>query len=910
MLNRGQTFKPSGETTMTVGEELTPGRGFVEGFVRELIPFAAVVAQFGLIVLVVQDWQLESVSLSRLLDLAFVGFVIHHLLPLRLRLPFFAGLSLVAVITGVGHLGPNVIAGWIHGTSAISSMRYQLAPGLTLIGIGLGLIGICHLPIRFGARVGLVAVGGAGLAIMRAHSQWFPDIAEMWVILGSMFMFRLMIYLYDLKHRTVPFSPARAISYFFMLPNVCFPLFPVVDYKTFCSTYYNEDWARIYQTGLKWMFRGVIQLLLYRLVYQYAPLDVYKLSSALDVAGCMLGMYLLYLRISGTFHLIIGLLLMFGFNLPETHHLYYLATSFTDFWRRINIYWKEFVMKLFFYPTHFKLRKMGTVGALSVATLVTFVATWLLHSWQWFWIRGKPLFNWKDFSFWIILGVLVLVTAIYETTWGRKRTLTPSRLTLSRRLVLGLEAGAVFLLMCILWSFWTCQSWAEFQTLMDAASKPTWRDIAIILAVFAIVCVSGMLWGRSSRETSEGRSTTATSGPFHFWHSAIAVTAGSICLLAGPLVATWTIPSTKGLIARIHNDVLNARDMTQQRRGYYEELDVGQMDNRRWRQAKMAQVGQAGQLATRWGEAEMSDGWDDGKKVFYRDRSDFLLREIVPSVSTILGGAPITSNRLGMRDREYQKAKPKNTYRMVLLGSSHEQGTGVKEDKTYENLVENSFNRELPDPRFARYEILNLSVGGYSVLQRLLRLEQEGFEYQPDVALLSMGAVDGQFLVEHLRKALTRGIVPPVGYRELLEHVAREAGVHGGMPNVMIERRLLRYVTEINEWAFRRFAQQCAQRGVRPLVIYRPGPIDFEGLEPTGRREVLRLARAAGLEVIDLSPAFNSVADRGQLVLAEWDHHTNALGHRLLAEKLYEGLAPLLRTRSPITSSSDKYLLP
>jgi hypothetical protein len=66
---------------------------------------------------------------------------------------------------------------------------------------------------------------------------------------------------------------------------------------------------------------------------------------------------------------------MFGFNLPETHHLYYLATSFTDFWRRINIYWKDFVMKLFFYPTHFKLRKMGPIRAMSVATLVTFLAT-------------------------------------------------------------------------------------------------------------------------------------------------------------------------------------------------------------------------------------------------------------------------------------------------------------------------------------------------------------------------------------------------------------------------------------------------------------------------------------------------------------------------------------------------------
>ena len=114
------------------------------------------------------------------------------------------------------------------------------------------------------------------------------------------------------------------------------------------------------------------------------------------------------------------------------------------------------------------------------------------------------------------------------------------------------------------------------------------------------------------------------------------------------------------------------------------------------------------------------------------------------------------------------------------------------------------------------------------------------------------------------------------------------------MPDVMIERRLQPYVTEIYEWTFRRLAQQCAQRGVRPLVIYRPAPVDFEGLEPSGRSEMVRLARAAKLEVIDLSPAFDSVVDRNTLMLAKWDQHTNALGHRLLADKLYDDLIPLL----------------
>jgi len=184
---------------------------------------------------------------------------------------------------------------------------------------------------------------------------------------------------------------------------------------------------------------------------------------------------------------------------------------------------------------------------------------------------------------------------------------------------------------------------------MDAASKPSWRDIAIILAVFAMVCVCGMLWGRSTRETSEGRSATATLTPFHFWPSAAAVTAGSVCLLVAPSIATRKMPAVQHIVARLHNDVLNARGVALQRRGYYEDLDVNRLENWQWKR-----------------QEGMPDGWADGKKIFYRQRSDFLLAEIVPSVSTIMGGTPIKSNRLGMRDREYAELKPANTYRMVL----------------------------------------------------------------------------------------------------------------------------------------------------------------------------------------------------------------------------------------------------
>jgi hypothetical protein len=74
--------------------------------------------------------------------------------------------------------------------------------------------------------------------------------------------------------------------------------------------------------------------------------------------------------------------------LPETHHRFLLASSFTDYWRRINIYWKDFMVRLVFHPVAFALRRRSQPLALGIATLAVFVTTWLLHGYQSFWLRG------------------------------------------------------------------------------------------------------------------------------------------------------------------------------------------------------------------------------------------------------------------------------------------------------------------------------------------------------------------------------------------------------------------------------------------------------------------------------------------------------------------------------------------
>ena len=264
-----------------------------------------------------------------------------------------------------------------------------LAEGAWLVGIGLAVIGIAHLPIPMLARLSILGAAGIGMALLRVGVGEVPWSSALWPILGSMFVFRLIIYLYDRSYETAPPRLSQTLGYFFMLPNVCFPLFPVVDFKKFCRNYYDEERHKIYQVGIEWIWRGLLHLILYRVVYYHLTIDPVAVAHLGDLVVYMVSTFLLYVRISGYFHLVVGMLHLFGFNLPETHHRYFLASSFTDFWRRINIYWKDFMMKVFYYPAFFRLRKLGETRALVLATAFTFLVTWFLHLVQWFWIRGS-----------------------------------------------------------------------------------------------------------------------------------------------------------------------------------------------------------------------------------------------------------------------------------------------------------------------------------------------------------------------------------------------------------------------------------------------------------------------------------------------------------------------------------------
>ena len=409
---------------------------------RSFRPFLRNLIFLGLLLLIFKVYRIEERayqgrSFQMLTTLAFLALPLHYLAPLRWKKPLFVGVSLVGL-------------SWIFGI--------QIAA--LVLTCAMVLIGICLLPIRWTGRVAIVAALAVALAVARAgiaHAL-VPD--GVWPIIASMFMFRIIIYLYELKHCKKQEKLVDTLSYFFLLPNFCFMHFPVVDYRTMQRGYFADDVHAMQRRGLQMMFRGTIHLLCYRLVYHELLISATRVHDLTSLVGYLICNYLLYLQVSGQFHMACGMLHLFGFQLPATHHRYLLATGFTDYWRRINIYWKDFMVRIFFNPVVFRLKRWPQPAALGLATLTVFLATWFFHAYQSYWLRGSWGFTIPDALFWGILGALVLVNVQLDARRSRARGLGNRPMSPGPRdfAIRALKVAGTFSTVALLWSLWSSPS--------------------------------------------------------------------------------------------------------------------------------------------------------------------------------------------------------------------------------------------------------------------------------------------------------------------------------------------------------------------------------------------------------------------------------------------------------------------
>ena len=92
-------------------------------------------------------------------------------------------------------------------------------------------------------------------------------------------------------------------------------------------------------------------------------------------------------------------------------------------------------------------------------------------------------------------------------------------------------------------------------------------------------------------------------------------------------------------------------------------------------------------------------------------------------------------NSLGLRDREFSFNKPKNTFRILILGDSQTLGHGIDRlEDTYPKKLEKKLNQKSSSIHF---EVINASDSGWNTDTQLYKFLEYGLKLDPDLVVLA-----------------------------------------------------------------------------------------------------------------------------------------------------------------------------
>ena len=92
------------------------------------------------------------------------------------------------------------------------------------------------------------------------------------------------------------------------------------------------------------------------------------------------------------------------------------------------------------------------------------------------------------------------------------------------------------------------------------------------------------------------------------------------------------------------------------------------------------------------------------------------------------------ANSQGYFDAEHSFVKPKDVFRIVIIGDSIAQGQGVGREESFGRVLEKKLNAV---QNKKKVEVIILALTGYSTSQELILLREQAFRYDPDMILWS-----------------------------------------------------------------------------------------------------------------------------------------------------------------------------
>lgn len=292
-------------------------------------------------------------------------------------------------------------------------------------------------------------------------------------------------------------------------------------------------------------------------------------------------------------------------------------------------------------------------------------------------------------------------------------------------------------------------------------------------------------------------------------------------------------------------------------------------------------------------------------------------------------------NSKGLRDREFDYKKEKDTYRIGIFGDSFTFGEGVQNHETYPKLLENLLHADdQVNALGKRIEVLNFGIGKTGTSHQYALYRKEGKKYDLDLVIIGfLGANDfsdnvpGVFTLENGQLKHSPSAYSSIRrmqkivyyfpfYKWLTAHshlanlVRKQATIMDDRQrtaahtqtgsNVDLQAKNERLAVDTTRKLLAEFVRESRQEGANLIMLNLPGkeqkPFTAQGInEP----HVLQyhqlegdLKKMPGLEIVDLTPLFSKLPVEPYYF--RHDGHMTALGLQLVAVELRNYLRPKL----------------
>lgn len=263
----------------------------------------------------------------------------------------------------------------------------------------------------------------------------------------------------------------------------------------------------------------------------------------------------------------------------------------------------------------------------------------------------------------------------------------------------------------------------------------------------------------------------------------------------------------------------------------------------------------------------------------------------------------ISINQQQLRgEREYAQSPPAGVARIAMFGNSTVFGEEVDDDESIPAYLEQQMEN---------VEVLNFGVHGYSLGQMVLRLEDDGFSFDPDYVVIVLLLPDALvrnsmkffvhnkpvFSVEGSKLRITNVPVPEASRQPwIYRHSFVAAWLFGRPVQVQVDTEEVGYQLKLAHALLERVRLKCEQHGVPWTLVHIMAPWGMRSVadnvnfrELTVRlHDALNEVEADALHLISF--LFRSSAHHGSAMVAP-DGHWSALGNCLIAEKIAMHLA-------------------